>query len=314
MKVKYFILIPIITLEIISLFYLPPNLQIKQLIWFVLSDISYLILIKFPKKIFKNITYPLYFFSIFLLLIVLFLNHYTNGSRGWLNFGFISFQPSELMKIALLLLFIKHNQNKIKIKYTILYLVIPSILTYLEPDTGSIIMYFLLFLPFFWAQEHQKKYFKYFILFLILLLTILFLIYLKSPQIYVKILGPSIIYRLERLTNYQDNLQTTNALISIASNHLLYFPESYNDFIFATIISQNIYLFPIILLSYFLILILIIKRKQLSSLSYFTCFLFQITWNICMNMQILPVIGIPLPFLSYGGSHTITSLILLSII
>ena len=102
MKKKYLVLIPIIILFIISIIYLPNNLKIKQIIWCFSSLLLCILIstIKLKKILKYSIVY--YIISIFLLILVLILNKYTNGSRGWINIGIISFQPSEIAKISLM--------------------------------------------------------------------------------------------------------------------------------------------------------------------------------------------------------------------
>ena len=108
-------------------------------------------------------------------------------------------------------------------------------------------------------------------------------------------------------------MQVNNALISLASGKLLYFPEANNDFFFAYLLSKSSINFLFILSSYFLILLILIFYKQPLSNLLFCILAFQIIENMGMNLNLLPVIGIPLPFLSYGGSHTISTFLMLGL-
>ena len=201
----------------------------------------------------------------------------------------------------------------VKILYLLIFL-IPSILTFIEPDTGAVIIYgiiFLYFLPKFFSKKEIS-----FMFFLLLLISI-FLIYLYfyKKDTFIDIFSTSIYYRLDRITSFknQDNMQVNNALISLASGRLLYFPEANNDFFFAYLLSKNFYNFAIIISSYLLIFIsLIFNKKPLSHL-FFYILAFQVIENMGMNLKLLPVIGIPLPFLSYGGSHTISTFLMLGL-
>ena len=139
------------------------------------------------------------------------------------------------------------------------------------------------------------------------------ILYKFNHKLFIDILGTSMYYRLDRLTSFKNsnNIQTTNALISIGANKTMYFPEKYNDFFFSYLLSNNIYLIIPIIFSYLSLLYLLLKEDNLTSKVVFFIFLFQITENMAMNLSLLPVIGIPLPFLSYGGSHIITSFIVI---
>ena len=314
MKKKYLILLPIIILFIISIIYLPNNLKIKQIIWCFLSLIICLIISKIKYK--KILKYSLiyYLISIFLLILVLLLNNYTNGSRAWFNLGFISFQPSELMKISLILLTIKYY-DKLSIWTLLIIYLIPMILIFLEPDTGGILLEGIILLYILFKKLYNKQ-IKHLLVIITLLITMIIGILLYDKDILIKILGPSIFYRLDRITNFlnDDSIQTTNALISIATNNTLYFPEMFNDFYIAYILSKSILLvIPIIICTISILVILKEKNTTISNVAFYLI-LFQCYWNLAMNLKIVPVIGIPYLFLSYGGSHIITSMILIGLI
>lgn len=314
MKKNLIILIPVFILEFLSILYLKNDYQIKQLIWFLLGLFSLFLVNKTKEKHLKMISVPLYVLSIILLVIVLF-HPYTNGSRGWLKLYKISIQPSEITKISLILLsFYLSNKNWYnKIIYLLIFL-IPSILTFIEPDTGAVIIYgiiFLFFLPKFFSKKEITIFFS---ITLILVGGLLYL-YFYQKDTFIDIFGTSIYYRIDRISSFknQDNMQVNNALISIGSGKLLYFPEANNDFFFAYLLSKNYYNFVLIIINYFLIFtILIFLKTPLSKLVLYIL-AFQVVENMGMNLNLLPVIGIPLPFLSYGGSHTISTFLMLGL-
>lgn len=314
MKKKLFILIPIFILEVLSIFYLKSDYQIKQLIWFILGLFSLFLISKLKEKHLKIISIFLYILSIILLIVVLF-HPYTNGSRGWLRLYKISIQPSEITKISLILMafYLKNNKWQNKIIYLLIFL-IPSVLTFIEPDTGAVIIYgiiFLYFLPKFFTKKEIAIFFS---ISLILIGGLIYLYYYQK-DVFIDIFDTSIYYRIDRITAFknQDNIQVNNALISIGAGKLLYFPEANNDFFFAYLLSKNYYNFYIIIISYFLLFtILIFIKVPLGNLLFYILG-FQVIENIGMNLNLLPVIGIPLPFLSYGGSHTISSFLMLGL-
>ena len=314
MKKNLIILIPIFVLELLSIFYLKNDYQIKQLIWFVLGLISLFLVSKLKEKHLKTISILLYIVSIILLTVVLF-HPYTNGSRGWLKLYKISIQPSEITKISLILMALfLNNKNFISKLIFILIFLIPSILTFVEPDTGAVIIYGIIFL-FFLPKFFSKKEITVFLSISLILVGSLFYLYFYQKDIFIDIFDTSIYYRLDRISAFknQNNMQVNNALISIGSGKLLYFPEANNDFFFAYLLSKNYYNFYLIILSYFLICTLFLLIKTPLSNLFLYILLFQVTENIGMNFNLLPVIGIPLPFLSYGGSHTITTFLMLGL-
>ena len=338
--------IPLIILNIISLFTMRLSKLIsdnylnafnKQILFFILGYLIIFIISKINiKKIFKFIPY-LYIFNVLLLILVLFIGRSINGSKCWISLGTFSFQPSELMKITLTfylinILYSTRKRNIIYLLKITLLTIIPSILVFLEPDTGAIINYLLILFMILIFSKFNKWFYILGVLLSILITCLFLYLYFYNTDYLINILGSSIFYRMDRILNIGENYQITNALINIGStslfnfnlnNILLYIPEAPTDFIFAfTIGNFGLLSGIIILLSYLTIFIYIItKNKNIKSKKYnnlisiFTLLLiFQITYNIAMNIGILPIMGIPLTFLSYGGTNTIISYIILGII
>lgn len=357
MKKKYmnnlFLFIPLLILNVISLLNMVNAKLInetynyafyKQLLWIIMGYIIIIILnkIKITKYLFK---YSLYFyiFSIFLLILVLFLGSDINGAKCWLNiFGF-SFQPSELVKITLIIYLIQiHSKSKINrvkdefiliIKYFIVT-VIPSILVFLEPDTGAIINYLIILIIILFLSKLNKWWYISFFSLGIIVVTSFIITYIFFQDTLINILGTSIFYRIDRIINFAsgNSYQLENALTTIGSTNLfgvglnkilLYIPEAPTDFIFAfSAGNYGIFSLIVIILCYLIIdAFLLIKTSKLQNInykifiySYFGIFLFLQIYNIGMNIGLLPIMGIPLPFLSYGGTSTIINYLFLGII
>ncbi len=317
LKNKYIILLPILILNIISLFYLHNTSYFnKHLLYLSLSYIILLLLSKIKiKYIFKYIRY-LYIFSIFLLILVLLIGREVHGSKAWLHLYGFSIQPSEIAKLVLTiyLAFLAYKNKNIILLFILT--LIPSILTFLEPDTGAIIFYLIIFISTLKYSNIKRKYLIIGISLISLFAIINISLYFINKDLLINIYGTKLFYRIDRLISFkeQNNIQTINSLVSIGSHNLIYIPENHNDFIFASIISKyNPLIFIIILISFVLIILYYInsinKKKNISNIFNFiilNMLLFQIFYNILMNLSLLPIIGIPLPFLSYGGSYLIT--------
>lgn len=317
MKKKYIILIPILILNLISILYLSNTTYLtKHLIFLLISYIILIISSKININFILKITPYLYILSLILLTIVLIFGREINGSKAWLHIYGISIQPSEITKIVLILYLANQCIKKKSILYLLIITIIPSILTILEPDTGAIIIYLIIFISILKYTKIKRK-----TIIISLSLIIIFIItnialYTMNKDFLLNIYGTKILYRIDRIISFkeQNNIQTINSLISIGSHNLIYIPENHNDFIFASIISKySPIIFVITILSYISIFFYYLKytnkEKNISNIINFTILnmlLFQVFYNILMNLSLVPIIGIPLPFLSYGGSYLIT--------
>lgn len=323
LKNKYIILIPILILNIISIIYLTNTSYITKHIFYL--SISYILLLitsKINIKFIFKLTPILYIISILLLTIVLLIGREINGAKAWLHIAGISIQPSEITKLILSIylpyLLIKNK----KIIILTIITIIPAILTFLEPDTGAIIFYLIILLSTLKYFKIRKKTIITITTILLIFITINVSLYFINKDILLNIYGTNIFYRIDRLISFkeQNNIQTTNSLISIGSKNLLYIPENHNDFIFAATISKYPITFYIILISYISIFIYYLKhinkKKNISNIINYiilNTLLFQSFYNILMNLSIVPIIGIPLPFISYGGSYLVTLYVLIGL-
>ena len=330
--IPLFIIMILSILNLYKIHYLNPtnNLYIKQNIWYLIFISIILIFQKINlNKLFKWSHY-IYIINVILLILVLFVGKETNGARAWFKIGKLAFQPSELMKFSLSLI-VANISSKTKLTsckkeflliLKILFItLIPSVLVFLEPDTGAIIFYLIISFSILYSVNIHKKWF-----FLLSVLIILFLIlfgYLfhYNQDLLLNLLGTSIFYRIDRLINFKSNIgyQLNNALTVIGSAKLftfnfdnsLYIPESATDFIFAFSTGNfGIIISIIIIILYISIIIFLInqyfinknKKIKLFLISFINMFIFNVIINILMNIGLFPIIGIPLPFFSYGGS------------
>ena len=344
---KYMLIIPLFIIMIISLL----NMQnakalstlyehnlIKQIIFFGIGIILVIIISKININTILKYSKYYYYISVLLLVLVLFFGKNINGSTAWFDFKLFSFQPSELVKLTLTLYLssiaaVNKPDFKLILKVIIITL-IPSILVFLEPDTGAIIFYFLIAITVLLVAGVKKYWFIILGIIIILLLGTFILLYIYNQEILINLIGTSFFYRVERLITFstESSYQLENAIIAMGSASIfgsglnkvsLYIPEAPTDFIFAFNISNfGIVSGIIVILCYLLIDIFLInkyltvKQKQIKLvlISFISIFFFQQFINIGMNLGLLPIIGIPLPFLSYGGSTIIIYFMFLGII
>ena len=234
------------------------------------------------------------------------------------------------MKISIILYlkYIIENYKLSDLKYILIsfiVILIPSILVFLEPDTGPIISYLVVYISFIILKKVNKIYFKIF--YIITTIGIITFIYLYKYQIdiLINILGPNILYRIDRLTSFinSEGYQLTTSLKSISLSRLtgiykrVYFPEAPTDFAI-TLLIANFGLIGLIiyLLIYIYFIYNLSKLKQDKTIIYpvINIIIIQSSINLLMNLGLFPIIGITFPLLSYGGSSLISYFILIAII
>lgn len=357
-KINFRILIPIILLSIISIITIYSaltytsstlgNLALKQAVWYIIGWILVFILIKLKNDYLYQHTWFLYIVGNILLLLLLIFGTPINNSKCWFTIpGIGSIQPSEFMKIFIMLTLATmiHNfrndykdpnlkQEFIFIIKTFFIVLIPSFLTFLQPDTGSVFIYIIIYFSMMFSSGIRIRWFIIsFIITLILLGSVLGLYFFKE-DIFIKIFGSSIYYRLERIFNWQNGsgLQLENAMAAIGSSGIfghgynktpLYFPESSTDFIFAVFASNFGFLGVIVLIGIIVFLdinILLLTRKKIEDTDKFIIagilgmLIFQQIQNMGMTVGLLPITGITLPFISYGGSSLLSYMLIVGVL
>ena len=319
------------------------NIFVKQVIYYILGLGILLISYYYKKEIIKY-AFLWYWGFNFLLFILLFLGVSINGSRCWLILGPFSFQPSEFMKISLILVLAnilnKYNSKKdIKTEFKmltkiIIIFLIPVILTFLEPDTGVVIIYFIIMISMILYRGINKKWYYFIIITLTILISIILYLYFFKNELLLNILGKNIFYRIERILNWSNGsgYQLENSLITIGSSGILgfgfnniplYYPEASTDFVFTSFSSSfgfigNIFLLiTIIIFDSSILSLCTNKVKRIDKyllIGIFSMITYQQIQNISMTIGLLPITGITLPYISYGGSSLFSYMFILGIL
>lgn len=320
------------------------NLTLKQLLWYVVGFIFIFGLIKFKNRFIYEKCWVLYAIGIFLLILLLIIGTPINNSKCWFVIpGIGSIQPSEFMKVFIMLvlgeLIYKFRKNYDKpnvyeefvfLLKSFLIVMVPAILTFLQPDTGAVIIYFVIFIFMMFLSGIRVRWFLFALLFLVVIIGTCGGIYFIDEELFVKIFGTSMYYRIERIFMWKDGigLQLENAISAIGSSGFwghgfnktpIYFPEASTDFIFAVFSSNFGFIGTVIVLSIFCLFDLYIfslfKKKKNSISKYLLSgilgmLFFQQIQNIGMTIGLFPITGITLPFISYGGSSLFSYMII----
>ena len=357
-KINFRIVIPIVLMAIISIISIYSaltytskslgNLALKQAIWYMVGVGLVFVLVKLGNEYLYRHTWILYIIGNLLLVVLLLFGTPINNSKCWLIIpGIGSVQPSEFMKIFIMLVLasmIHDFRNKYKnpsLWEEFLFIVksfgvvlIPSILTFLEPDTGAVIIYFIIYIAMMFVSGIRIRWFVIAIILCGVGMGCFLGLYFLKEDIFIKIFGSSIYYRLERLFDWQtgSGLQLENALAAIGSSSLvgygfnktpIYFPESSTDFIFGVFASNFGFVGICLLLGiilYFDLSIIRLARRRISDTDKYiligivAMLLFQQVQNIGMTVGLVPITGITLPFISYGGSSLLSYMMIVGII
>lgn len=316
------------------------NFFYKQLFWIFIGTFSFLICGRLDFSFLKN-TKTVLFFYIFtncLLLATLLFGDVINGSKAWINFSTFSLQPADFVKISLIILLAKYfSKRHIEIRYirhvliSFVYTLIPVSITLLQPDFGSAMVMLLIWFIMVFMSGLSKKHFLAMCIIGALVLSVLWVSVFKN-------------YQKERLLNFLEPLRDIQGSgynvfqseIAIGSgglygkgvgygtqSRLNFLPEHETDFIFAAYAEEWGFVGSVILCGLFLTIllrILFIATSQnnnfftLISIGVFAWIFIHSVINIGMNLGALPVTGIPLPFMSYGGSHFLAECIALGIV
>lgn len=310
----------------------PYNFFIRQFVFLIASLIISFFILKIDTKNYHYFSLLLMLIIISLLVVVLIYGKVTNQARSWFNlFGLVTIQPSEFAKIISIIFFscfysIKGNCLSLKKSFFPLLLAGSiALLIAIQPDLGTTILYcgiiFSMFLILPISKKIKRNSFISIIAIIIISLTFL----LNNG---VKLLFERQIERFnffnpcERI--YSTGNQVCNGYIAINNGGLfgmglgnstqkyLYLPEPYTDFIFAIIVEElGLILAIIILLLMFLVLFRIFKIGKKSKTTRGALLCYGIFWYILLHIIInlggllglMPLTGVPLPFLSYGGSY-----------
>ena len=313
----------------------------KQVIWLVISVIVMIIVINIDYEAFVKISPILYAISIILLIAVLFTKK-INGATAWFQFGTFSFQPSEFAKIAtiLFLSFVINNiqrkgKNEInkplKLLLAMSVVFVPMLLLMREPDYGMCAVYMVAMISILFVSGLDKRYIITAILIVAIMIPVAYNFLLpKYAKTRIDVfLNPDLDPKGSGYNIIQSKLAigagglTGMGLANGNQTQLGYLYPKTTDFIFSVIgeemgfvVAATIIITNVILITKS---IYIAKTAKDNEGSYIAAgitgiFLFHLLENVGMTMGIMPITGVPLLFVSYGGSSLISSLICIGLL
>lgn len=313
----------------------------KQLIFLAIALFLFILFSFFDYRVFKTNPYLiliLYLLSIFFLLGLFFWAPEIRGTKSWYKIGYFSFDPIEFTKLILIILLAKYFSSRhiemYRLSHIIIsgaYVLLPTFLVFFQPNLGSGLVLIAIWLGILVVSGIKLRHFLIISFIFILFLSLSWLYLLKDYQ-KTRIVS----FLLPQKEPLGAGWSQRQAKITIGSGGIGgrgiakgsqvqygFLPESQTDFIFAAIAEETGFLGAGFLFLLFSVLLWRIIRigllarenfPRLFSAGFAISLMTQIFINIGMNIGLVPIIGLPLPFVSYGGSNLIMNMIGLGIL
>lgn len=308
----------------------------RQAIFLVLGIVGMVIVIAFGHKRLQRLVPLIYLVILGLLFSVLFFGVEKKGTKGWYEFGIYHFQPSEYCKIGIVLVlaFLLSGDDGIskkRLALTLFAVALPVVAILAQPDLGTILVYGAITAGMVVAAGIQGRYL--FVIFLILLTGVIAVFESETLEDY-QVSRLLVFVNDDESTAASYNLEqaqiaignggiTGSGLFKGTQNNSDLVPEQQTDFIFTVIAEETGFLGSILVLALIGLLLFRIWRigrlaedtfGLLISVGIFCMILFQTFQSVGMSTGIMPITGIPLPLISYGGSSIVTTFLGLGLI
>ncbi len=317
----------------------------RQMLWLIIGLVCFFFISRFNYRKLWDANYFIYGVAIFFLLLVFGLGVIRLGAQRWLKIAWFNFQPSEFAKLAIIIFLARYFSRKSiddtslssgkfgifrGIILPFIFVAIPMFLIIEQPDLGSGLMLMLVFVGLLYLTNVRIKYI--FTLLAVLILPMPFFwhfLHDYQKQRLLVFLNPNIDPLGAGYTVIQSRIAIGSGgffgrgWLHGSQSQLYFLPESHTDFIFATFSEQWGFLGSgLLILMYYLIIRqgFIIAQRTADSfgrlLAYGISLLLtlQVFINIAMNMGLAPVVGLPLPMMSYGGSSVLVTFVALGIL
>lgn len=321
-------------------------LAFRQIVFAVIGFAAMVGFMLVDYRTLRSLWWVFYLVSVILLIIVDLFGQVSGGAMRWINLGFFQLQPSEIAKMALIIAlaaYFSARVGKLRIKdyiWSLILFAIPFLLILKEPDLGTgMIVALIYFVLMFYAKPNKLQFITLTMLILLFVSTFILATFNIGP--FGRLIQPYQRNRIETFLNpgkdlYGQGYNVRQAQITLGSGGLLgrglgqgsqsqlkFLPKPHTDFIFAGVGEALGFIgstLVILLFGLFIYRILTIASfsednfGMLVAAGTASMFLFQVTINIGMNLGLTPVTGIPLPFLSSGGTSMVISYAMLGII
>jgi rod shape determining protein RodA len=314
------------------------EMYIRQLQWFLAGLILFFILLNIDYHRIADSALPIYIGSIILLILVLIVGKRISGAKSWFSLGYFNFQPSEIAKIAAVLFLAKYLSDETRMFLVFrdfvmagVIMLVPMFLIILQPDMGTTITFLppLIMLMFLAGMRYKW-------------ILAAILAGVSSLPLFWLFLKP---YQKDRILTFVDptkdplgaGYQIIQSKIAVGSGRIFgkglfskqtqayldYIPEKHTDFVFS-VLAEDFGLVGVLLTLavYFILMMRILSTAKQARdrvgvfivMGLFSIFLFHFIVNVGMIVGLMPITGLPLPLMSYGGSSLLSTLAAIAIV
>ena len=313
-------------------------IYIKQLVWFCVGLIGMVIALLFNYKIFDRWAHVIYVICITLLICVLFFGKNVGGSRRWLILGPVSIQPSELAKIGVIIILSRYYSMRANTRgfllrelfSPLLLTIIPFILIVKQPDLGTAMLIVLIAGSMTIFAKIERRSLVYILASCTALIPLIWF-FLKGyqKQRILTFLTPDRdplgagYHIIQSKIAIGSGMISGKGFLKGTQNALSFLPEHHTDFIFSVLAEEWGFVGSLVVIFVFLLLIISSLNVAYKCRDPFGTILsvgitamisWQVFINIGMVMGLMPVVGIPLPFISYGGSSVVTMMLCIGLL
>ncbi|MCI0417555.1 rod shape-determining protein RodA [bacterium] len=314
------------------------DLYIRQLQWCAVALVLFFILLNIDYHVLADSSLPIYVGSLVFLVAVLFFGKRISGAKSWFSLGYFNFQPSEIAKIATILFLAKYLSDETRMFLVLrdfllagLIVLVPMFLIILQPDMGTTITFIppLILLMFLAGMRYKW-------------ILGAILAGIASLPVFWLFLKP---YQKDRILTFVDpskdplgaGYQIIQSKIAVGSGRIFgkglfsketqayldYIPEKHTDFVFS-VLAEDFGLIGVVvtLAIYFILLMRVLSTARQARdrvgvfivMGFFAIFFFHFVVNVGMIVGLMPITGLPLPLMSYGGSSLLSTIGAMAII
>lgn len=314
------------------------SMVLRQVLWLVLGTVMFIAVISIDYSFLSSYSRYIYIVNIILLLMVMAVGHQSKGAQSWISFGLFNFQPSEFAKVAIIITLSKYLSEKDgpldnlnDVLTVLLHVGIPFVLIFIQPDLGTALVFVAITIGMLFIYGVDIKWILAGGITAAVSMPLIWFFALEVHQKnrIITFLNPSLdplgtgYHAIQSKIAIGSGMLTGRGLYNGTQTQLNFLPEAHTDFIFSVVGEELGFIGAASVVMVYLIILYRIIRIAMNAKDKFgmymcvgvaSMFLFQIFENIGMTIGLMPITGITLPFMSYGGSSFLSNMMALGLV